>query len=311
MKTPAPVAVYTYTRLNHLRQTLDALALNALASQTTVYIVSDGPKNERDKLLIEQLRNFVDDFHGFHEIVRIYRQTNLGVGVSPLLAEHQIIGDHGKIINLEDDNLTSSDFLTFINEGLNIFESDERIFSICGYTPPVCDGLDRISDWWMYPWNLSWGYGTWKDRYDKIYPLANDYQMFKKLGLLGKITDLGGLYIVDSLRRDHYGQAKFLDSVLCAKMTQFHMKSVVATKSKVNNIGLDGSGVSTRRKTEKYSVVLDSIPKEHFDFSKQSEINTQLTTNALRFYNGNLVTRLARRVGLYHRLSALRQMHIS
>jgi hypothetical protein len=311
MKTPAPVAVYTYTRLKHLQQTLDALALNELASETTVYVVSDGPKNERDRPLVEQLRNFVDDFHGFHEIVRVYREANLGVGVSPLLAEHQIISDHGKIINLEDDNITSGDFLTFINEGLSHFESDRNIFSICGYAPPVCDGLDRTSDWWIYPWNLSWGYGTWKDRYDKIYPLANDYMMFKKSGLLDKVAGLGGLYIVDSLRRDHHGQAKFLDAVLCAKMTQFQMSSVIPTKSKVNNIGLDGSGVSTRRATEKYSVALDSTPKRHFDFGRQSTINVKLRADALRFYNGKLATRLARRFGLYHKLSALRPMHIS
>jgi len=303
----APVAVYTYTRLHHLRLTIEALMANHLAKDSTIYIVSDGAKNESDKKLVNQLRQYVDGLNGFREIVRVYRTKNLGVGISPALAEREIVSDHGRIINMEDDIITSPNFLDYLNQGLSHFDDNHSIFSVCGYTPPDTNKTGENADWWPYQWNMAWGYGTWKERFDRVYPLVNKYPAFKKAGTISKIIKNGGLYIADSLRRDYLGQGKFLDAILCARMTELEMYSVIPTVSKVQNIGLDGSGTSTKRVTNKYSVVIDRGERRTFDFSKSSELSVKRRNSAIHFFNGGMLTRVARRLGCYYSLSRVKQ----
>jgi hypothetical protein len=306
MTNLAPVAIYTYTRLDHLRKTLDSLALNYLAKDTTVYIVSDGPKNSADKVMVENLRNFVDDYKGFYEIIKIYRHKNLGVGLSPLMAEREIIGDHGVIISMEDDNVSSTNYLDFINQGLHHFENDDLTYCICGYTPPIniVDG-DKC-DMWRYPWQLSWGYGTWKTKYEKIHPLVNQYKTQAALGVLASQNSKGGLYITDSLRRDYLGQKKFLDAVLATNIFELGMSCVVPTISKIINIGQDGSGQSSTKSTDKYFTALDLSGKRIFDMHTQSPHAKYYQAIAAKFYNGSVVTRIARKFGFYEFLVQLK-----
>jgi len=43
----APIGVLTYTRLSHLRRTVESLQSNELAESSDLYIFSDAPKKRR------------------------------------------------------------------------------------------------------------------------------------------------------------------------------------------------------------------------------------------------------------------------
>lgn len=298
----APVAVYTYNRINHLKRTITALQENYLAKNTILYVISDGPKNISYKKQVDSLREYVDSISGFKEIVRVYRDKNMGAFGSICEAESRIISDHGSIISMEDDNISSRNFLNFMNEGLIAYKDDPSVFSVCGYCPPINIPAFYESEYWFYHWNLSWGYGVWKEKYDRVYPLINQYKEFKRTGLLRNIRKMGGLYIVDSLLRDYKKKARFPDAILCTKMTLEGFKSVIPTVSKIKNIGSDGSGLSGSQLSEKNDTVLDKRDLKEFSFFGVQPDNDLLVNSAVNFYNGRLLTRLARRVGIYHEL---------
>lgn len=303
----APVAIYTYTRYDHLVQTLEALRANYLAKDTVIYVVSDGARNDADAVQVNKIRDYVDDITGFKEVVKLYREKNYGLKLSPPLAEQQILSDHGCIINMEDDNVTSRNYLDFMNAGLRHFESSDFVYSISGYCPPVLSkGLEERSDFWFYPWNLSWGYGVWKKKHDKFHPLKNNYVDLQRNGLLAKQNKSGGLYISDSMRRDFKGQKYFPDAILCTQMFAANMQTVVPTVSKVLNIGQDGSGQSSKKVLSKYDVVLDDSEQRAFSFESESNKSDLYRKNAAKFYNGSLGTRLARQFGCYHELLELK-----
>ena len=44
-KSLAPIILFTYTRLDHLKETVKALKKNELASESKLFVFSDGPKN--------------------------------------------------------------------------------------------------------------------------------------------------------------------------------------------------------------------------------------------------------------------------
>ena len=82
MKFNAPVVVYTYNRIEHLKKTIAALKANHLASDTDIFVVSDGAKFEHAISKIGELRDYVDSIDGFRSVNRIYHE-NVGCSVSP------------------------------------------------------------------------------------------------------------------------------------------------------------------------------------------------------------------------------------
>ena len=67
-KALAPVAVYTYTRYHHLINTLEALRKNHLASQSVIYVVSDGASQPEHERAVGQIRDYVDNLTGFRRL---------------------------------------------------------------------------------------------------------------------------------------------------------------------------------------------------------------------------------------------------
>lgn len=301
MNNYAPVAVYTYSRLDHLKRTIESLKNNFYAEKTILYIVSDGPAIDDHEAQVQAVRDYVDNLQGFKEIVRIYRPKNIGALASITQAESSIINDHGKIISLEDDNVCSENFLAFMNEGLNFFETLDTVYSICGYVPGCIKSESGDgSDFWFYPWNLSWGYATHKKKYNLIHPLINRYPEHKKSGLLSKQNEAGGLYVTDSLLRDYKKQKRLTDAILCTDMFSRGMVSVLPVISKVFNIGQDGSGQSTSSSSVKYNTTIDTSQKIKFDLSKESIYTQEYNKQMVRFQNGSLMTRTSRKLGIYN-----------
>lgn len=302
----APVAVYTYMRYEHLVRTIEALKMNVLARYTVLYVVSDGPSIPAHAAAVKRIREYVDGVTGFREVVRVYREKNLGIKLSPPSAEKAILADHGKIINMEDDNISSTNFLNFMNGGLQHFEHDASVYSISGYRPPVAPVAGDTADFWFYPWNISWGYGVWKAKHDQFHPLNNRYPAQRRSGQLRAQNAAGGLYISDSLKRDFEGKKYFPDAVLCTDMFLSGARTVVPTISKIRNTGQDGSGQSSALVTDKFDVLLDETGQEQFDFLKESAFADTYRRASSDLYNGGPLTRLARQFGVYHELSALR-----
>ena len=300
----APIAVYTYTRAHHVIETLESLRRNHLAPHTVLYVVSDGAKDVAAAPLVTRIRDYVDDLQGFREVVRVYRDTNLGQRRSPPEAEKMILGDHGRIINMDDDNITSANFLDFMNAGLQKFEDDPTVYSICGYTPPL--SASPTGDFWRFNWNLSWGYAVWKRKHDRFHPLVNRYEAWRRAGLLQRQNRAGGLFVSDSVRRDFLGQKYFPDSTLCTQMFEAGMNAIVPTVSKVHNIGQDGSGQSSHLVTNKYDSTLDDGTQRSFDLAHESKDAERNRREVIALMNGGRLTRAARRLGVYHRLSGLK-----
>lgn len=309
----APIVIYTYNRINHLKKTVDSLKNNYLAKDSILIIVSDGCGRLGDEQSIIDIRNYINSIDGFKEVIREFREINLGSPGSIFEAEKRLVNKYSRIISMEDDNLCSKNFLDYMNQALSYYENESSIFSISGYCPPVLEGdlkLKEASDYYIYNWNLSWGYGIWKDKYNKLIEFEDDFNFFKKNNIFKKINSLGGRYISDSVYRDYKHDSVFPDAWLCAKMTYFGYNSIVPSISKVNNIGSDGSGHHKGTLAKKFDVVLDEGEKRIFDFSKKpnKEYNDYFIKQMIKFYNGSLLGRIARYFRVYHYALILKQI---
>ena len=119
----APIVLFCYNRPWHTQQTLDALALNELASASDLIVYCDGPKNDSDDktlLSITETRNVIKSEKRFNSITIVESDYNKGLATSIIEGVTEVVNLYGKIIILEDDLVTSQGFLRYMNDALDI-----------------------------------------------------------------------------------------------------------------------------------------------------------------------------------------------
>lgn len=253
----APIVLFVYNRPEHTKRTVDALINNTLSGKSALFIFSDGAINENDKKNVEEVRNYIRTIKGFSKVEIIERKKNFGLANSVISGVNEIIQSFKQVIVLEDDMISSPYFLKFMNELLNIFEIDQRIFSVTGYTFPI-----KIPELYKHPLYLSprsssWGWGTWKNRWEKADWDLKDFQSFINDKLRVESFNKGGEDLSRMLKNSISGK---VDS-WSVKWTYTHFLNnafcVYPTKSRIINIGADSSGVHTRR-TNRFNVDMEN-----------------------------------------------------
>ncbi|NQD71313.1 glycosyltransferase [Sphingobacterium shayense] len=169
----APIVLFVYNRPKHTRKVLMALEKNLLASQSLLYIVSDGPKNANAVEPVNAVRSIIREPWAFKHITIIERKHNLGLAGNVIDGVTKIINKHGRIIVLEDDLETSPWALTYFNDALERYEHNERVMEISGYMYPV-QHPRRLPKSFFFRVANSWGWATWKSAWDRFNPDINE-----------------------------------------------------------------------------------------------------------------------------------------
>jgi hypothetical protein len=144
-------------------QTVEALQNNKLANESDLFIYSDAPKNEGAETKVKEVREFIKQIDGFKNVTIIEREKNWGLADSIIDGVTNIVNKYGKIIVLEDDLVTSPYFLKFMNEALEYYKNEKKVWHISGWNYPInTDGLGDVFFWRMMN---CWGWGTWPDRW--------------------------------------------------------------------------------------------------------------------------------------------------
>jgi hypothetical protein len=130
-----------------------------LASESELFIFSDGPRNEKDKVGVEEVRRYIKTISGFKMVHIIEKKQNDGLAKSIITGVTDIINKYGTIIVLEDDIVTSQYFLHFMNDALRLYENNNTVMHISGYFYPNATNLPPT---FFYNQMLCWGWATWK-----------------------------------------------------------------------------------------------------------------------------------------------------
>jgi GT2 family glycosyltransferase len=174
----APIVLFAYNRPEHIRQTVCTLRENDLASESELFIYSDGPKDDDlSKANVAEVRTFIKSISGFKKITIIEREENNGLAESIILGVTDIVNRYGKVIVLEDDLETSPDFLRFMNEALDTYYDNKQVMQISGHMFNVI--LDAENDGVFLPFTNSIGWATWKRAWDFFDPLMSGYEKIR------------------------------------------------------------------------------------------------------------------------------------
>jgi hypothetical protein len=238
----APVLIGTYTRLQHLRQTVEALAANYNASSTDLYVASDFPKDLSDVIAVEEVRRYIETISGFASVNKIFRDKNLGTTRNFVDAANMILRSSNEIIIMEDDIVTGRGFLDFMNDALSYYRDDESVLAVSGYLWPelVFKGDASL----LLPAYNTWGWGTWRNRYKDVESLSGlSNEVFHVISLFYRVL-LTNPNLLPMAFAAAKGKLCALDldwNLLTIKQKKF---SVFPPQSLVKNIGFDGTGVN-------------------------------------------------------------------
>lgn len=285
----APVVIFTYSRLSHLKLTVESLLNNRCATETDVFFVSDAPRTIEEQLKVDVLREYISTISGFRSVNKIFRKKNLGPFLSPSTAETEIISDYGKVISLEDDNVTSPVFLEFMNNCLSYYESSNQIVSITGYCLPVTPHGTPFGTW-ISPWHCPWTYATWKSKRSHF-----DYHRqvgLRRLVLNGSLrTFRYNPYLLNTYARDLKNKIIAADARICTQMVIDKTFSVAPTHSLVDNIGCDGSGLHSGTTDKFRSVIYDGDINQMQYVAPTFDPKNSVLRAANRFLNGNAISK--------------------
>lgn len=238
----APIVLFVYNRPDHTLKTIEALKRNKLSSMSELYIFSDGAKNNKEIEKIKEVRNIIKDIKGFKNIHIKLSKKNNGLANSVINGVTEVINKYKKVIVLEDDLVTSEDFLEYMNEALDFYERNKNIWAISAFTPPIKIPKNYNHDIYLSYRSWSWGYATWQDRWEKTDWNVSDYKQFLKNNNKKKLFNRCGNGMVSMLKSQMNG---ICDSWYVRwSYSQFRNNSycVYPVKNKVKNLGLDGSG---------------------------------------------------------------------
>lgn len=191
----APIALFAFNRPDHLRRTLEALAANTLAAQSDLTIFCDGPRSKIETEQTNAVRNIAKSAQGFASLTVVERPRNLGCANSIIDGLTQMFAQHAQLIVIEDDILTSLHTLRFLNDGLDYYAENKRIFNISAWSPPP--SIFKIPseyphDIYAVPRFNCWGWASWRDRFEGIDWNVSDYASFKKSSPRRKAFNAGG-----------------------------------------------------------------------------------------------------------------------
>lgn len=243
MSRYAPISITVYDRVDHLRQTIEALKANPEAADTVLYIFSDSARPGHEEK-IEKVRAYVRKINGFADVRTHFQETN-SFKRNTHDARTIPLRDFGRMIRMEDDIVVSPHYLAFMNEALDKYADDPRIFSICAYTPdfPNPEPIEVFMTRDFTPW----GYAIWADRkLEDIVARRDYYSVLRKEhpNAFREATRLHPLH-KQMLRLLEKGRDNPPDLKIMAYHFLADMYSIKPGKSLVMNIGLDGSGMSS------------------------------------------------------------------
>lgn len=261
MSKRAPVALFVYNRPEHTRRTLEALAQNRGADATLLYVFSDGPKPDAtpaDREKITATRELVCSRPWVRNIVLVEAAQNHGLADSIVGGVQRVLEEHGRVIVLEDDLVTSPGFLDYMNQALDLYADDEKVMHVSGYMYP----LHLRTPGTAFLRVLScWGWATWSRAWKHFDPDIEGH--LRRLDSPARVRNF-----------NIEGHADFYRQLLDNRSGRIHSWAVrwyaswlarggitlFPTQSLVRNIGHDGSGIHCGPDHRFDTTLADAIP---------------------------------------------------
>ncbi len=280
----SPIAIFAYNRLDSLQKTITALQKCRGAAEKELYVFCDGPR-QKDIAAVQLVRAYVKTIDGFKQIHFRFSQNNKGLATSIIEGVSEIIKLHGKIIVLEDDLITSTNFLNYMDQALEMYETKPKVLGISGYTVPMQLEGDYPYDNYFTKRASSWGWATWKNRWEPVDWSVSDYETFLKDKQSQRRFNQMGSDMTKMLAQQMRGEISSWAIRWCYHQFKHDLYTVFPTVSKIENIGFGVNATHTSTENDRFATVLDESDQHKFKFHPKPTLNRHLIRQFIATYS--------------------------
>ena len=281
----SPIVLFTYKKLVPLKLTIQALKSNTLASKSELFIFSDGGKNKNDEIEIDLVRDFLKQIEGFKKITITTSDENKGLAKSIIEGVSSIFESYDSVIVLEDDLVTSSNFLDFMNGALQYYKEDPNIHSISGFTAPITKPSSYDYANYFTKRASSWGWATWKDRWETVDWEVRDYPSFKEDIRQQRAFNRMGSDLTGMLAKQMNGAISSWAIRWCYDQFKKNQFTVFPVVSKITNIGFGENATHTKGSDNRFATPLDTSGETNFTFHPKPELDTRFIKQFIEPYS--------------------------
>lgn len=239
----APIVIFAYKRKDLLDSLILSLQRNELAKISDLFVFVDGPRNEVEHTQVLEVKRYVEELTGFKSVHNSFSRENKGLAISVISGVTEVISMYGKAIVLEDDLIVTPNFLSYMNQCLDVYETNSNIFSICGFGLALNHPRDYKGDVYLFGRSSSWGWATWKNRWDTVDWELKDWADFSKNRKSVHSFNKNGSDMFSLLKASKEGRNSSWAIRFCYAQYKQHKMSVFPFLSKVDNTGF-GNGAT-------------------------------------------------------------------
>lgn len=246
--------LFTYQRSWHTKKVEEALSLNTRKPEK-LFIFQDGI---REGTNMEEWKKVGDIIRGIDWCDTELHIANEKKGCAKSVIEgiNYALQEYDAVIVLEDDCVPHPQFMAYMYQALEKYEKNTDVYTIGGHAWDV-DLPKSNMDAYFNRRTSSWGWGTWKDRWERfeedyllVYRLKETEEGKRRLNIWG--PDLESMVV---------GNIKGT----CDAWDVFWSLTVIANngvclspyESLIHNIGMDGSGT--------HHITRKDEPKENYN----------------------------------------------
>ncbi len=247
----APVIIPTLNRYEHFQECLESLEVCTGAEHTDVYVALDYPPSDKYVEGWKKIDTYLrgkEQNNKFKSLIVYRRKENYffsGKG-NGKTAINDLPKTVDRYIFTEDDNVFSKNFLEYVNDGLEKYENDPDCLAVCGYNYKgvKLDGYDK--NCYLSREYSAWGAGFWKRKIkelDKV--LMHDYAKY----IMSSWRNIWTIFkneprLLNTILLNLDCGRTFRDTMFVSYQYLNNKYSLFPKKSKVRNIGFDGTGTS-------------------------------------------------------------------
>ncbi len=284
----SPVVLFTYKRLDTLQQTVSSLQKNRLSNETELFIFSDGPKDESEVAVVNEIREYLSDISGFKKVFLHYSDNNKGLANSVIEGVTKMLGKYDSTIILEDDLIVSSNFLEFMNQALDFYRGNRKMFSVAGFSFPIRQVSH--SDVYFTRRASSWGWGTWSDKWANIDWDVRDYDSFRRSVELRRGFNMMGSDMSRMLDKQVKGIIDSWAIRWCYHQFKYDLLTVHPNISKVLHKGMGRDATNVTGQVDRYKTTLDKSDNRSFHFQENPSFDPRIIKQFTKHYSvGNRI----------------------
>src|SRR5690606_36677135 len=185
-----------------------------------------------------------------------------------------VLQQHESVIVLEDDLVSSPNFLNYMNEALSFYKNNTKIFSIAGFSIPII--THQEFDVYFTNRANSTGWATWRNRWEQIDWEVSDYDTFKNSSQQKKAFNKMGSDTASMLHEQMTGKLDSWALRWCYHQFTNNLFSVRPTVSKIDNVGFTPDASNTTEKSNRFKTNLDQGNQTTFKFTNEVQLDSRL-----------------------------------